>query len=441
MTQGSKGAEQVANEAALRALGDRIERTGRRSGRSTVPVGGLGLTTAGDVRLRRSGHRRWSGRRKVLSALVVVVVAVGLALAGGWGYLQYRFGQFSKVHVASLDQEVPGQPFNMLVIGSDSRVGLNASQAAQAGSAQAVQGQRSDVVQIWHVQPATRQITVLSIPRDTLTSMVGSDVNEFGEFNRINASFNGGASDLVSTIEDNFGIPINHVVEVDFGGFEGAVNALGGIYLNFNYPAQDTYSGLDITTTGCQLLNGTQALAVARSRHYQYFADGYWQYDGTSDFGRIQRQDAFLRALISAARSKFNPLTINAFLGSLPQGIVIDDRFSLGELVELATDFHDFSPQALNTVTLPTISDGDISPWGDVLFVDQPAAQQTLVQIFGNELTAPTFPPPDTDLVSTSPPVVTTTVPTTAASVPGGTTAAPVATTTTTVPPFDPSPC
>ena len=100
---------------------------------------------------------------------------------------------------------------------------------------------------------------------------------------------------MVKTITANFGIPINHVVQVDFAGFQDAVNALGGIYLDFPYPAKDAYSGLDITTPGCQLLNGAQALAVARARHYEYYADGYWQYDGTSDFGRIQRQDVFIR--------------------------------------------------------------------------------------------------------------------------------------------------
>jgi LCP family protein required for cell wall assembly len=329
----------------------------------------------------------------------------------------------------------------MLVIGSDSRVGLSGSQAAQAGSAQEVTGQRSDVVEIWHVEPSSRQITVLSVPRDTLLSMVGDDVSQFGQFNRVNATFNNGPTDLVSTIEDNLGIPINHVVEVDFGGFEGAVNALGGIHLDFNYPAKDTWSDLDITTTGCQLLNGTEALAVARSRHYEYFEDGYWQYDGTSDFGRIQRQDAFLRALISAARSKFNPLTINAFLGSLPQGIVIDNRFSLGELVGLAEDFHSFDPAALATVTLPTLSEGSVSPWGDVLFVDQPAAQQVLVSIFGDELMSPTSPPPDTSLVATPPPAVTTSTPPPATAGSGSSSTGTTTTTSPPPPPFDPTPC
>ena len=99
--------------------------------------------------------------------------------------------------------------------------------------------------------------------------MLPPDSAQFGTYNRINSSFNSGADQLVKTITANFGIPINHVVQVDFAGFQDAVNALGGIYLNFPYPAKDSYSGLDITTPGCQLLNGAQALAVARARHYR----------------------------------------------------------------------------------------------------------------------------------------------------------------------------
>ncbi len=409
----------VANEQGLRSLGERIDQTP--------------LAPPGPPR-----RRTWIRRHKLLSALSVLVVLALLMVAGGYGYARYRYDQIGKVHIPAETQQISGQPFNMLVIGSDSRVGLTPAQQAQAGNADVVQGQRSDVVMIWRVDPATRQISIISIPRDTLVSMVGADVSQDGTFNRINASFDGGANDLVQTIEANFGIPINHVMQVDFGGLEGAVNALGGIYLDFPYPAKDAYSGLDITTPGCQLLNGTQALAVARSRHYEYYEDGYWQYDGTSDFGRIQRQDVFLRALIAQAKTKYNPLTINALIGSIPQGIVIDDQLSLSDLVGLAEDFHSVNPDSIQTQTLPTISDGYVSPWGDVLFVDQPAAQQMLVSLFGTQLTTPTAPPPDTSLVATPPPVV---VPTTTTAPPstGATTTPPGS--TTTAPSFDPVPC
>jgi LCP family protein required for cell wall assembly len=415
----------VPNEAGLRALGARVDAAGAAS----APPG----------RKHRRRRRRWSRRRKVLTALSVLVVLAVLVVAGGYGYARYRYDQIPKVHIKSEKPQISGQPFNMLVIGSDSRSGLAPGEQSQAGNAAEVGGQRSDVVMIWHIDPATRQISIVSIPRDTLVSMVGANVDEEGRFNRINSAFNSGVDGLVQTIEQNFGIPINHVMQVDFAGFQGAVDAMGGIHLDFPYPAKDAWSALNIPSAGCQLLNGTQALAVARSRHYEYYEDGYWHSDPSSDFGRIQRQDAFLRALIDEAKSKYNPLTLNALIGSIPQGIVIDDQLTLNDLIGLAEDFHSIDPASIQTLTLPTTSDGYVSPWGDVLFVDQPAAQQMLVSLFGSGLIAPTAPPPNTALEPSPPPVVvpTTTVPTT--TLPGATTVP--STTAPTVPSFDPTPC
>jgi LCP family protein required for cell wall assembly len=400
----------VANESGLRNLGERIEKSGGRRG--------------------KKNKRPWSLERKIVTVLSCLVVVALLAVAGGYGYLRYRYDQIAKVHISDEVTAQSGQPFTVLVIGSDSRVGENAK---EFGSASEVTGQRSDVVQLWRVTPSTKQLQILSIPRDTVVSMLGSDVNQFGQYNRINSSFNSGPNQLVKTITANFGIVINHVVEVDFAGFEGAVNALGGVYMNFNYPAKDSYSGLNITKTGCQLLSGFQALAVARARHYEYYADGYWQYDPTSDYGRILRQDAFIRSLIAAAKSKINPLTVNAFIGSIHEGIVIDDGFGLNELIGLAETYHSFNPSALVAQTLPTVPSNAFGGLGDVLTVDQPATQQTLVNVFGSSLIAPSNPPPNADGYAEAPPTVT---PTTAA--PSSASSTP---TTTPPPSYNPAPC
>jgi hypothetical protein len=116
----------------------------------------------------------------------------------------------------------------------------------------------------------------------------------------------------------------------------------------------------------------------------------------------------------------------------------------LNELLGLALDFRSYSANSLVTETLPTTSIGYVSPWGDILFVDQPAAQQMLVSVFGDELVTPTTPPPNTSLESVPPPVVTvppvTTAPATTA--PAGTPTTTAPTTTTTAPPsFDPTAC
>ena len=143
------------------------------------------------------------------------------------------------------------------------------------------------------------------------------------------------------------------------------------------------------------MLGGFQALAVARARHYEYYANGYWHYDGTSDFGRIQRQDEFIKAMMTAAKSKVNPLTVNAFIGSVNQGIQIDDGFGFNELIGLALTYHSFDPTALGGQTLPTVPANGFGSLGDVLTVEQPAAQQMLVNVFGSGLVTPTNPPPD----------------------------------------------
>jgi LCP family protein required for cell wall assembly len=414
---GASGAPgSVANESGLEALGSRIDESAGRT----------------DGRHGRAKGRRWSMRRKVLVVLSCLVVLALVAVGGSYLYLQRSIDSINHLHVNDEVAVENGAPFTVLVIGSDTRVGQN---SADFGSSSLVTGQRSDVVQLWRVTPSKKLIQVISIPRDTVVAMIGSDAEKFGQFNRINSAFDDGTDQLVKTITANFGIPINHVAEIDFSGFEDAVNSVGGVYLNFNYPAKDAYSDLDITTPGCQLLDGAQALAEARSRHYEYYQDGEWQYDGTSDFGRIERQDAFLRALIAAVKSKeTNPIALAKFAGSLHKGLEIDDGFSANELIGLAETYHSFDGSELNAQTLPTEDSSAFPGLGDVLVADQPAAQQLLVNIFGSSLVTPTNPPPNIDGVAEAPPTVT---PTTASPSSTGTT-----TPTTTPPPsFDPTPC
>jgi LCP family protein required for cell wall assembly len=355
------------------------------------------------------------------------------------------------------------------MIGSDSRAGLTGRLAKQTG-ATTTPGQRSDVVKIIHIDPDAGTISIVSIPRDTVVTLLANQ-SLYGKFNRINVNFGNGPSLLVQTITRNFGIPINQTIVVSFAGLINAADALGGVHLDFRYPSRDPYSGLNIPHPGCQLIEGFQALAVVRSRHMYYnvkglrywprnatavalenstaiddevFNDG-WDYDPTSDFGRIIRQGDFLRAMVADAKKLYNPFTINSFLSKLPQGVTLDANFSLHELVGLAARFHGMNANAIQTYTLPTLS-VDNANLGDVLFVDQPAAQKLFVQIFGNELKTPTDPPPNESLETPLPPVITTT--TTATTTP--TTANPPAhkkTTTTTTNPtlaqpnFDPTPC
>jgi len=421
----------LANEHRLVALGDAVD---RQSG----------------VQRKRRSARPGRRRRRVIISIATVLVLIVAVGGGGYLYTNYRFDQIPKIKVAGELPQLSGKPFNILEIGSDSRVGLTGKVAAATGGA-SVQGQRSDVVKIMHIDPVAGTITVLSIPRDTMVTLLANQ-SLYGNYNRINVNFAEGPSLLAQTITANLGIPIQHVVVVSFAGLMNSVDAIGGIYLDFRYPAKDEYSGLNIKTTGCQLVTRFQALAVARSRHYEWYQNGVWNFDGTSDFGRIIRQDAFMRAMINRVRGLYNPLTINAFLSKVPQGITLDDNFTLNDLIEIAVKFHGMNPNAMLTYTLPTIA-GTNASVGDVLYVDQPAAQQMLVDLYGNTLLTPTNPPPNAELQTPMPPKVAATTSTTTTTIAPKKSGTSKGTTTTThpsnlvpgstqaTPLYDPVPC
>jgi LCP family protein required for cell wall assembly len=429
-TDGSRASRRraLANEQRLVALGDAVD---RQNGNAP----------------KRHRRPRRRGRAWIITGIAVVVIVVGV-VGGSYIYANYQFDKIPKITVKGEVKPISGKPFNILMIGSDSRAGLTGLVARQTGATKgAAAGQRSDVVKIVHVDPEAGTISMLSIPRDTMTTLLANQ-STYGKFNRINVNFGNGPSLLAQTITANFGIPINDTIVVSFAGMINAADTIGGVYLDFPYPARDLYSGLKITHTGCQQITGFEALAVVRSRHYEWFENGVWNQDVTSDFGRIWRQNVFLRGMVERAKGLYNPLTINSFLSKLPQGIALDNNFSLNELIGLAVKFHSINPAAIQTVTMPDVP--GVYNGQDILFVQEPEAQQALVKMFGDQLLTPTNPPPNAQLATPLPPHIA--VPTTTTTLKHVTTTTrrvgppATTTTTTTVPPegdqfFDPTVC
>jgi len=334
------------------------------------------------------------------SALVVVLV---LLLAGSsFGYLWYRLGEIKSVKCAACAVAAPGAPYNVLVVGSDSRAGNTGTAVQQFGSASQVGGQRSDTIKVLHVNPAAGTAQLLSIPRDTYVALSGMPSGTgLATDNKINTAFNSGPDPLIKTIENTFGIPISHFVIMDFSGVINLVQSVGGITLNFPYPVRDNdngnnNSGLDITQSGCQTLNGNMALALARSRYYEYeVRPGVWEYDGSGDLGRIQRQDLIIEAVIDKVKSSsYNPLKVNSFLGSIVHDITKDDAMSTSMLLSLAQRFHAFSASSLKTLTLPTVGASSDAA-GAVEVVQQPAANQMISQFLGTSPGPIVTPPLD----------------------------------------------
>jgi hypothetical protein len=81
-------------------------------------------------------------------------------------------------------------------------------------------------------------------------------------------------------------------------------------------------------------------------------------------------------------------------LGSLSQGVTVDTGFSMPSLVRLAFDLRSVTPSAITASTLPTVTRGAVTPWGDVLFVTGPHAHALPSEVFGSELRSPSAPPP-----------------------------------------------
>ncbi len=362
-------------------------------------------------------HRhRW--RRRALYALTAVVVLAAGGAGGLYFYANYRFDQIKKIHAKHLVHTAPvaaQKPFNILLVGSDSRAfvnGTNQQEVNVFGNPAQQGGQRSDVTMVARIDPANKTVTVLSIPRDLWVNIPG-DVTDISGMNRINAAYNNGPDLLIQTIEQDLNIPVNHYIAVDFPGFSGMVNALGGITMDFPTEVKDAFSGLDVTTTGCQVVNGATALALVRSRHLYYMdSDGNWEYDGQSDFSRIQRQDAFFRAVLAkAGQIGLDPITINNFVAAAVGNLTIDDTFTESDLVHLAEDFKGLPSSHLITETLPTI--GFVTDGGaDVLEEAQPYAQN-MINAFNQIGTAPPpAPKPATEHKGTSTTTTTmTTVP------------------------------
>ena len=332
-----------------------------------------------------SVRRRWP--RAVTVAVLGLAVLVVVAVAAGYGYARLRIGEVASVHVPGLaPAPPPGRPMNLLVVGSDIRQRLGRQDRGQFG---AVQGQRGDVILLVHLVPATHRAWLLSIPRDLYVPVAGT-----GGRAKIDAALAKGPEQLVETIRADLGIPVSHYLLVDFDGFRAVVEAVGGFRLDFPYPVRDSNnghneSGLNVAKPGCQRLDGTLALALARSRYYQYRgADGVWHIDPGYDLGRIRRQQVLLRALAAQAlrRGLTNPLRANAVLAALSHHLTRDDTLTVGQVVRLAGQFRALRPGGLVGLTIPTVP--GVRGGEQVLLAVQPATRQTVARFLGRSTPA-----------------------------------------------------
>lgn len=221
------------------------------------------------------------GHHVSLKVLGLVIVALILAVPGA--ALGYVNGTVSVVSTRTVEVKtvvektkknlrpaLPGKAVNVLLIGRD-RDGPD-----DPG--------RSDTQILMRLDPDTKSISMLSLPRDLRVLIPGVG------YDKMNAAFSyGGPALVVKTFTELTGLPINHFVEVDFAGFWHSVNILDGVYIAVDHryynPESSSYKSIDIEP-GYQLMRGHDALDFVRYRH-----------DNLGDFGRMQRQQLFLKEM------------------------------------------------------------------------------------------------------------------------------------------------
>jgi LCP family protein required for cell wall assembly len=207
---------------------------------------------------------------------------------------------------------------------------------------------------------------------------------------------------VVDTLAQDFNVPINHYLEVNFKSFEDIVNAVGSVPVWIPQQMRDQYSGLQPFRygPGCYPLDGPTALAYVRSRHPEYYENGKWvDASGRADIDRIQRQQDFIKRLgrIAVQRATDDPTIAPDIADGLIPNLTADQSFDRSSFNELVRAFMGLSDGAGPGPVFETL------PWdmgdsvGSYLVVKQPQADAVLAVLRGQApIPAATTAPPTT---------------------------------------------
>jgi len=239
---------------------------------------------------------------------------------------------------------------NFLITGSDNGACVDPdSPYADAFGNRSGLGERADTIMILRLDPNTNASAVLSFPRDLWVKIAGRSSSS-----RINSAFNrDDPNTLVETIWNNFGVPVDHYVNVDFCAFKKIVDAVGGVRVPFATGIRDRNTGLLIEDPGCHTFLGEEGLAYVRSRKLQYFDEDSrkWREDPAADRGRISRQQDFLRRALQKALDvgAGSPTVAKQLIDAGLEFVILDDQLTPGKLLELAQAMRDLDPNTMKT--------------------------------------------------------------------------------------------
>ncbi|WP_242677214.1 LCP family protein [Streptomonospora litoralis] len=254
---------------------------------------------------------------------------------------------------------------NIMVIGSDIRTGENANYGEAEGA-------RPDSLIVAHISPNNGRASLINLPRDLIVDLPackgsGDKPGMPAQRGMINSPMSfGGIQCQWKAVEQVTGIHIDHFVSVDFSGFKGIVNSVGGVRMCIPEPIDDEKAKLHLEA-GEQVLNGEESLGYMRSR--------YGQGDG-SDLSRIKRQQEFLGAMLNQimnGKILTRPGNITSFLGSVTETMTTDDQLTLEVMTDIAIAMREVDMGNINFVTAPN---GQAPSDPNRLALTQPQASQ-----------------------------------------------------------------
>ena len=233
---------------------------------------------------------------------------------------------------------------NFLVTGADNSTDKSCVSLEDKGPRT---GERSDTIMVIRLDPATKRSAVLSFPRDLWVKIPGHGTQRInGAYRRDDPSL------LIQTIQNEFGVNIDHFIQIDFCAFQRLVSAVGGVSVPLPFPVRDAATGLLVEAPGCHSFDGVEALKYVRSRHFEYQDDkGKWHEDPSSDLGRIARQQDFLRRTLTAAlqHGVLKPKTISALYASYRDDVVVDLGMTIDKMIEFVGVVKDVDPANIRT--------------------------------------------------------------------------------------------
>ena len=312
-----------------------------------------------------------------IRAVTLLSVSVVLVSAFSWLALGQVSGSIKRIDVfGKLDSrpEKTSKALNYLLVGSDTREGLTKEQmkVLRVGSAKTAAGGRSDTMLLVHISKARDKAMIISLPRDSLVTIPAhrsSDgTKDIGVTkSKINASFAwGGAPLLIETVELATNLRIDHYIEVNFAGFAGIVDALGGIEVCTKKDIDDPKSHL-VLSAGVHTLNGIESLKYVRTRDF----------DGLGDIGRMQRQQQFMSSVLRKATSTgvlLNPIKLVNFFNAAISTVKTDSELNESDLLTLAKQLRNLSASKVRTLTVPIANPnayapgvGSVVTWDSVL--------------------------------------------------------------------------